>query len=308
MDQVDEKIDTLMRDKLISLIQENSVRIKKVNIKYTTSNKKHSVERWQAYYDSYDKLFRNMPKDLVRVEKEVRSKFVSPLTPERKIRLLSFLNAEAELLFKKLESECREEFQKLGIGEEFEERMQKSRNKFTENLETQLQKCEEALESETTGSGKLPIEELCRTFDLKEGFLHELNLIDPLQKIQIRLNQAGPDTELGRLIGNVKESLKRIAQSLQNQPAQSLSSVGDRKGHKMVVARETMALRDLVINTNYMLEYAMVPDEMMNTELAGKLFRKVEAFFDTGRKEWNPELEPFKAVHQYTLQKGTQNG
>jgi len=304
MDQVDEKIDTLMRDKLISLIQENSVRIKKVTIKYTTSNKKHSVERWQAYYDSYDKLFRNMPKDLVRVEKEVRLKFVSPLTPERKIRLLSFFNTEAELLFKKLESECREEFQKLGIGGEFEERLEKSRNKFTENLETQLQKCEEALESETTASGKLPIEELCRIFDLRESFLHELNLIDPLQKIQIRLNQAGPDTDLGKLIGGVKESLKRIAQSLQNQPAQKLSSVGDRKGHKLVVARETMALRELIINTNYMLEYAMVPDEMMNTELAEKLFRRVEAFFDTGRKEWKPELEPFKAVHQYTLQKG----
>lgn len=78
MDNVDDKIDTLMRDKLVSLMQENTVRIKNINIKYTTSNKKHTIERWRAFYDSFDKLFRNMPKDLVRVEKEVRSKFVQP--------------------------------------------------------------------------------------------------------------------------------------------------------------------------------------------------------------------------------------
>lgn len=308
MDQVEEKIHSLMRDKLISLIQENAVRIKKVNIKYTTSNKKHSIEHWQAYYDSYEKLFRSLPKELVRVEKEVRAKFVSPLTPERKIRLLSFLNTEADLLFKKLEKECRDEFQKLGCGDQFEERLEISRNKFTENLEAQLQKCEEALESETTASGKLPIGELCRIFELNEGFLHELNLIDPLQKIQIHLNKAGPATELGKLIEGVKESLKRIAKNLQNQPAQSLGSVGERKGHKMVVARETMALRELVIHTNYMLEYAMVPDEMMNTELAKKLFQKLETFFDTGRNEWKPEFDSFKAVYQYTLAKGKRDG
>jgi len=44
MDNLDEKIDTLIRDKLISLIQENAVRIKRTTIKYTKTNKKQSPD------------------------------------------------------------------------------------------------------------------------------------------------------------------------------------------------------------------------------------------------------------------------
>ncbi|MCF8720535.1 hypothetical protein J2S31_001433 [Nitrospina gracilis Nb-211] len=304
---MDDKIDTLMRDKLVSLMQENTVRIKNINIKYTTSNKKHTIERWRAFYDSFDKLFRNMPKDLVRVEKEVRSKFVQPMVPERKLRLLSYINSEADLLFEKLEKECRQEFKKLGGEEEFEERLEKTRAKFTDNLETQLQKCMEALETETTASGKLPIAELCRMYDLSEGFLHELNLIDPLQKIQLRLKEAGSDPELQSRIEGVKEALKRITHSLQSGTPKNIDSASARKGHKMVVARETMAVRDLVINTNYLLEYALVPGDDLNSELAQKLYRKVESFFDTGRQEWKTEAGHFKAVYEYTLVKGNQN-
>lgn len=307
MDNVDDKIDTLMRDKLVSLMQENTVRIKNINIKYTTSNKKHTIERWRAFYDSFDKLFRNMPRDLVRVEKEVRSKFVQPMVPERKLRLLSYINSEADLLFEKLEKECRQEFKKLGGEEEFEERLEKTKAKFTDNLETQLQKCMESLETETTASGKLPIAELCRMYDLSEGFLHELNLIDPLQKIQLRLKEAGSDPELQSRIEGVKEALKRIAHSLQSGTPKNIDSASARKGHKMVVARETMAVRDLVINTNYLLEYALVPGDDLNAELAQKLYRKVESFFDTGRQEWKTEAGHFKAVYEYTLVKGNQN-
>ncbi|WP_282011132.1 hypothetical protein [Nitrospina watsonii] len=301
---MDDKISTLMRDKLISLMQQNSVRITNINVKFTASNKKHTIERWRAFYDSYDKMFRSLPKDLVRVEREVRSKFVSAMTPERKLRLLTYINTEADLLFEKLEKECGKEFRRLGEGEDFDERLEKTKNKFTENLETQLQKCMDTLEAETTESGKVSIAELSRMYDVSEGFLNELNLIDPLQKIQIRLNQAGEDTELAGLITNVKESLKRIANNLKTIAPKSLDSVGDRKGHKMLVARETMALRDLVIHTNYLLEYALVSDAFMNTELAEKLYKKVESFFDTGRKEWKVEAGHFKAVYEYTLVKG----
>ncbi|MCF8724498.1 hypothetical protein LQ236_002518 [Nitrospina gracilis] len=304
MDNVDEKIDTLMRDKLVSLMQENTVRIKNINIKYTTSNKKHTIERWRAFYDSFDKMFRLMPRELVRVEKEVRSKFVQSMGPERKLRLLSYINSEADLLFEKLEKECRQDFKKLGEEAEFEERLEKTRAKFTDNLETQLQKCMEALETETSASGKLPISELCRMYDLNEGFLHELNLIDPLQKIQLRLKEAASDSELQSRIEDVKEALKRIAHSLQSGGPKNIDSASARKGHKMVVARETMALRDLVINTNYLLEYALVPDEYLNSELANKLYRKVESFFDTGRHEWKPEAACFKAVYEYALVRG----
>ena len=102
MDNLDDKIDTLIRDKLISLIQENVVRIKRTTIKYTKTNKKHTLEHWQALFDSYGKVFRSMPRDLLRVEREVRIKFVSPLTDERILRLKSMINSEAEVLIQKM--------------------------------------------------------------------------------------------------------------------------------------------------------------------------------------------------------------
>ena len=59
MDKLDEKIDTLRRGKLISLIQENGARIKRINTKFTQMNKKHTLERWQAYFDSFDRRKRS---------------------------------------------------------------------------------------------------------------------------------------------------------------------------------------------------------------------------------------------------------
>jgi serine protease inhibitor ecotin len=95
MDNIDGKIDSLIRDKLISLIQQNVARIKRTTIKFTGSNKKHTLEHWQAKYDSYDKVFRAMPREMLRVEREVRLKFVSPLTEARVIRLKTMINSEA---------------------------------------------------------------------------------------------------------------------------------------------------------------------------------------------------------------------
>ena len=112
MDNLDEKINSHERDKVISLIQENSVRIGKINIRFTKLNKKHSLERWQAYYDSYDRLLRTIPKELLRIEREVRQKFVSPFTSERINRLKANINDELDLLVKKIEKECRLDFKK----------------------------------------------------------------------------------------------------------------------------------------------------------------------------------------------------
>ena len=103
-----------MRDKLVSLIQENAARIKRTTTKFTGNNKKHTLEHWQALFDSYDKIFRSLPRDLLRVEREVRVKFVSPLTEVRVTRLKTMINSEAEILIQKRAKEYRPQFDKLG--------------------------------------------------------------------------------------------------------------------------------------------------------------------------------------------------
>jgi len=127
MDHLDEKIDSLIRGKLVSLMQENVVRIKRTRVKYTKGNKKHTLEHWQAIFDSYAKLFRNIPREITRVEREVRIKFVSPMTSERVNRLKTMINAEAETLIQSWTDECRPPFEHLGHVDIFEQKLKEIR-------------------------------------------------------------------------------------------------------------------------------------------------------------------------------------
>ncbi len=54
MDDLDKTLDIMERDKVTSLLQENSVRTKKNNIKFTKQNKKYSQEHLDAQLTSYE--------------------------------------------------------------------------------------------------------------------------------------------------------------------------------------------------------------------------------------------------------------
>ena len=55
MDDLDKTLDIMERDKVTSLLQENSVRTKKNNIKFTKQNKKYSKEHLDAQLTSYER-------------------------------------------------------------------------------------------------------------------------------------------------------------------------------------------------------------------------------------------------------------
>jgi hypothetical protein len=64
MEDLDKTLDIMETDKCTSLLQENSVRTKKNNIKFTKLNKKHSQEHLDAQIVSYERLVRNLIKQL----------------------------------------------------------------------------------------------------------------------------------------------------------------------------------------------------------------------------------------------------
>ena len=72
MDDLDKTHDIMERDKVTSLLQENSVRTKKNNIKFTKQNKKFSQEHLDAQLNSYERLVRNLIKQLLNLEKKVK--------------------------------------------------------------------------------------------------------------------------------------------------------------------------------------------------------------------------------------------
>ena len=80
MDDLDKTLDIMERDKVTSLLQENSVRTKKNNIKFTKQNKKYSQEHLDAQLTSYERLVRNLIKQLLNLEKKVRLKYLIPVS------------------------------------------------------------------------------------------------------------------------------------------------------------------------------------------------------------------------------------
>ena len=96
MDDLDKTLDIMERDKSVSLLQENSVRTKKNNIKFTKINKKNSQEHLDAQLVSYERLVRNLIKQLLNLEKKIRLKYLIPMDEDRALKLMGVWNTEVE--------------------------------------------------------------------------------------------------------------------------------------------------------------------------------------------------------------------
>lgn len=299
MDNLDEKIDTLIRDKLVSLIQENVVRIKRTTIKYTKTNKKHTLEHWQALFDSYGKVFRGMPRELLRVEREVRIKFVSPLTDERVVRLKSMINTEAEVLIQKMTNECLPEFEKLGHGDTFEKNLEETRKRFNDSLEEQIQKCRDTVNAETEQGHKMDVQDLMNTYNVKESTLHEINIISPLQSINAQLAKVNGDPRLTGILENLQNGFRYLFQDYQKIRVSDVATMEARKKLKMEVARDTMTVREIVINTQPFLEQLVLPEDRRNPEVVRKSWHNFFEVLEGQEGRWAPVIPNFKPLYEF---------
>ena len=73
MDDLDRTLDIMERDKCTAMLAENSVRLKKNNIKFTRTNQKHSQEHLDAQYVSYERLIRQLIRQLITIEKKIKT-------------------------------------------------------------------------------------------------------------------------------------------------------------------------------------------------------------------------------------------
>lgn len=299
MENLDEKIDTLIRDKLISLIQENVVRIKRTTIKYTKTNKKHTLEHWQALFDSYGKVFRSMPRDLLRVEREVRIKFVSPLTDERITRIKSMVNSEAEILIQKMTNECRPEFEKLGQGDHFDQQVEQARKKLNDNLEQQVQKSSDSVNAETGQGQKMDVQDLMKIYNVKESTLHEINIISPLQSINAQLAKVNGDSRLTDILENLQEGFRHLFQDYQKNRIHDVATMEARKKIKMEVARDTMTVREIVVNTQPFLEQLVLSEDRRNPEVVRKSWSNIFEILEGREGRWASVIPNFKPLYEF---------
>ncbi len=304
MDNLDNKIDTLTRDKLISLIQENVARIRRTTIRFTQNNKKHTLDHWQALYDSYEKMFRAMPREMLRVEREVRLKFVSTVSNDRVIVLKTLINTEAETLFQKLTKECQSEFKKLGHGADFEARIEKSRKKLSESLDQNIQKCLDAVNKDTEQAKKATVEDLMQLYDVKESTLHGLQIVAPLQSINSLLAQINGDAGLTGILENFQDGFRHLFQDIQKNRSSDVATMEARKKFKMEVARDTMTVREIVLNTQPFLEQLALPEEKRNTEVIRKSWANVFDILEGQGGRWQAVIPDFKPLYEFMCGEG----
>lgn len=295
MEDLDSKIDVMSRKKLVSLLQENSVRVGKINIRYTKNNNKNSLERMNALYSSYERLLKEALKHTLNIEKKVRKKYVESLTNERKEQIISSLTTEVELIGVDMVRELKTDFALVGSGEEFEARVEKSMLDSKQKVEVQMQNLMETLNEEVRTSGALPPAEIQRLYSIDESALIDLGVLEPLQKIHIFFGRLSDDARYKTAFDGILGSVS-LAAKLGDSVASAPESLEARKQQKMDLIRGSLVLKDLIHNINLLCEQMKLPPENRNMEVMGKVWKQVEELFHE-RKGWEEVFSGLKPFH-----------
>ncbi len=299
MENLEKIIDPILREKLVSLLQENSVRIKNINIRYTSKNKKISMERMDDILKSFDRLLRGIPKELTKVEKSVRQKYQSVPSKERCQKLKSDMQDEADLLLKKMVSDFEPDFKKLGKVDYLMDHVEKATQSFRESTEKFFDKMLEALNKDLGGVQKLLPSDLCKLYEMEEWTLIDLNIIPHLQDIHMNLQEMKNHPDYAEVSGKVEEALKQTAIISKN-----LESKGDlftpemRKKKKLEVAKASLLFKELVIMIRSFLEQWKITPENRNQEFNDKVWHGIETLFKEEPESANilPKLKTYHDI------------
>jgi hypothetical protein len=281
MEDLDKTLDIMERDKAVSLLQENSVRVKKNNIKFTKLNKKNSQEHLDLQLVSYERLVRNLVRQLLTMEKKIRLKYLTPMDEERELKLMRVWNTEVECALEDLNIKFRDIHVQRRSVEEFDANVSAMRTKAKSDIESQVPELREKLLVEIGSSERIDPKELSGLYGLDEAVLVDLQVIDPLQKLHESYRKLieggcekrvlqGIDDAVCIFIKNIK-ALEGIVWSGK--------SPDQRKELKMKVAKLNNSLKEIILNILTLAQQALLPVERRNADMISKLTGKLETLF-----------------------------
>jgi hypothetical protein len=300
MEDLDKTLDIMERDKCTAMLCENSVRLKKNNIKFTTAQKKHSQEHLDAQYVSYERLIRTLIRQLVNIEKKIRLKYLVPLESVRANKLKASWNTEIEDALEHFKRKFRDVHKQRGNVEEFDSSILETLRKAKISVDTEVTKLKKSLEQEIGVSQRIQPSELSKIYGIDESVLIDLQVIDVLQDMQIlfkELEGAGCD---GAILGSLNEMLQLYAKEVKKVEATVWSgrSPDQRKEIKMRVAKLNLNLKEIILNLYALIQQALLAKEKRNVEVISKIRNSLEKIF---KAEKEPELylnklEPFWGI------------
>jgi hypothetical protein len=287
MEDLDVKIDTMCREKLFTLIQENSVRFKKINIRQTKNNKKNSIEHLDELYASYEKLLRGISRELLSIEKQIRLKFLLTLNEERKIRVLSNINEELGLIVQEMIKKLQEPYSLKGLREEFDARIEQTASKYKENLESVMEKLVQTLDTTMQTTNSISPDQLQEKYGIDRETLNQMHLIKVLQEIHIMFDKMSESNIEATVLNGVHEGIierVKFAKKVENQIPPSRDVVA-RKGWRMRVAKETVKMKEMIYALHSLAESVQKPQEQRNYDVIQKTWGRIEETFEQNPKE-----------------------
>ena len=281
MEDLEKTLDIMERDKSVSLLQENSVRVKKNNIKFTKLNKKNSQEHLDLQLVSYERLVRNLIRQLLTMEKKIRLKYLTPMEEERELKLMRVWNTEVECALEDLNIKFRDIHVQRRSVEEFDTKVNAMRTKAKSDIESQVPELREKILAEVGSSERVDPKELSRIYGLDEAALIDLQVIDPLQKLHEsyrKLIEGGYEKQVFQGLDDAIRIFVRNMKDLEG-IVWSGKSPDQRKELKMKVVKLNMNLKEIILNLLTLAHQALLPAERRNHDMISKLTGKLEKLF-----------------------------
>ncbi|MBI4389863.1 MAG: hypothetical protein HY580_06755 [Nitrospinae bacterium] len=182
--------------------------------------------------------------------------------------------------------------------DKFDQRTAANRVWIQSAAESQTLKLMEALRTEL-GKSKLPPGELSRLYDLEEPSLIDMQLIDPLQDINLYLDELGRDEVFRPVADGIQEAIRicvTALKKLERGEGSSFVTPDARKESRVQLAKASLRIKDLALSVKSLLEQLRQPPETRNLEMAGRIWERVREIF-TGQMDGDLVLSKVQPVY-----------
>jgi len=300
MEDLDKTLDMMERDKCTTLLAENSVRLKKNNIRFTTTDKKHSQAHLDAQQVSYEKLIRTLIRQFVMIEKKIRLKYLVPLESSRANKLRAGWNTEVEGVLEDYKKKYRAVHKQRRSVEEFDKKISQMLAGAKILVDTEVTNLKHKLGKDIGTSERFSPSELSKIYGVDEPVLIDLQVIDPLQSMRIlfkKLEDSGCD---GKIFVSLNEIIQMYAKEIKNveNTVWSGRSADQRKENKMRVAKLSLNFKELILCLHDLARQALLEKEKRNEEIILKIRSNLEKLFEsvTDSEPLQNKLDPFWGV------------
>ena len=135
MNELEKHIVMMNRDQLTETIAKSKYQRTRAKIKFITSNKAETLDRWNKITSIYEKLLKDIVKVSLMIEKAARLKYLKLMDDDRRRVVVANIKREMEAVCTEMVKECRPGFKNQGKTDEFDAKVEDIRTWMKEQLE-----------------------------------------------------------------------------------------------------------------------------------------------------------------------------